>query len=75
MEKHTRTEYTGEFSNNAPDSQETNMFRKFNELALGGKPDPFWAEVSLKTQIVMDACLESARNGSQPVNIDLDLLK
>ncbi|WP_417850614.1 Gfo/Idh/MocA family protein [Thalassoglobus sp.] len=69
MEKHTRIHHIGEYSNNAPDSQETNLFRTFSQLALTGKPDPFWPEIALKTQIVMDACLESARNGSVPVDI------
>lgn len=75
MEKHTKTEYIAEFSNNDPGAQETNLFRTFNELALSGQPDTFWSDIALKTQIVMDACLKSARNGSQPVEIDSSLLK
>ncbi len=69
MEKHTNTHYIGEYSNNSPDAQETNLFRTFSDLVLSGKPDSFWPEVALKTQIVMDACLESARQGSVPVEI------
>lgn len=71
MERHSEIHHIPEYSNNAPDAQETNLFRKFNELALSGKPDPFWPEVALKTQIVMDACLTSARNGSIPVEVSL----
>lgn len=74
MEKHTRTEYISEFSNNNPDAQETRLFQTFGELALSGNPDPFWPEVALKTQLIMDACLVSARNGSLPVELDLALL-
>lgn len=58
-----------EHSNNAPGSQETNLFGEFSRLALSGQPDHKWGEISLKTQQVMDACLESARNSNQPVNL------
>jgi len=34
---------------------------------LSGQPDPHWAEVALKTQRVMDACLESARKDGASV--------
>ena len=69
MERHTQRHVTAEFSNNAADAQETSLFRNFADLALSGKPDNHWPEISLKTQRVMDACLESARNGSQPVQL------
>ncbi|MEJ6560995.1 MAG: Gfo/Idh/MocA family oxidoreductase [Akkermansiaceae bacterium] len=44
-------------------SQETLLFKNFGELVLGGTPDPKWPEISLLTQRVMDAVLESAREG------------
>ena len=69
MERHTQRHVTAEFSNNAADAQETSLFRNFADLALSEKPDNHWPEISLKTQRVMDACLESARNGSQPVQL------
>lgn len=69
MERHSQRHATAEFSNNAPDAQETNLFRTFSELALSGKPDNHWPEISLKTQKIMDACLQSARNDNQPVSI------
>ena len=53
-----------ESSSNAADSQESNMIRTFSRLALEGKPDWRWAEITLKTQKMMDACLRSAREGS-----------
>ena len=58
-----------EYSNNAPDSQETKLFRRFAELALSGQPDPAWGEIALKTQLVLDACLRSARDGGRPVAV------
>lgn len=55
-----------EHSDSHPDSQETKLFRNFAELVLSGKPDPFWSEISLKTQRVLDACLWSAkRSGTE----------
>ena len=61
MADHTRRVAVKEFSNNARNSQETNLFHNFAALVLRGKPDPFWAEIALQTQQVMDACLASSR--------------
>lgn len=62
-ESHPKRFAVTEYSDGAPDAQETNMIRTFSGLALSGKVDPFWGDVALKTQVVMDACLASARNG------------
>ena len=58
-----------EYSNNAPDSQETNLFRRFAELVLSGQPDPTWGEIALKTQKVVDACLTSSRQDGKLVPV------
>ncbi len=63
MEEHTRRFAVREYSNSAENAQETNMFRRFAELALAGQPDQCWGEMTLKTQQVLDACLQSARSG------------
>ena len=62
MEEHSRRITVREYSNSAENAQETAMFRRFAELALSGKPDPYWGEITLKTQQVLDACLDSARS-------------
>jgi predicted dehydrogenase len=64
--RHQRLGVT-EYSNNMPQSQETNLFRNFAQLALSGKPDPHWPQVALQTQRVMEACLTSARRGGEPI--------
>ena len=69
MEQHPRRIAVRESSNNAPNAQETNLFRKFSELALSGKPDNFWADIALKTQQVMDACVTSAQQDGKPVEL------
>lgn len=61
MLNHRKTISINEHANSAVDSQEANLFRTFNELALSGSPDYHWAEISRKTQIVLDDCLSIAR--------------
>jgi predicted dehydrogenase len=58
-----------EYSNNAPDSQESNLFRDFAELVLSGSPDLTWGEIALKTQQVIDSCLVSSRQGGKLVSV------
>jgi predicted dehydrogenase len=67
MERREQRVVTQEYGNSHPTAQETRMFRNFGDLVLGGKVDPQWGEISLKTQKVMMACLESARDGSRSV--------
>ncbi len=68
-EEHTRRHAVYEYSNNAPSAQETNLFRNFSELVLSGKRDDFWADIALKTQQVMDACLTSARHDGKTIEL------
>jgi len=70
MEEHTRRFAVCEYSNSAPNAQETNMFRRFAESALAGKPDPHWGETALKIQQVVDACLLSARSDGRMVELE-----
>jgi len=70
MEEHKRQFAVREHSNSAANAQETNMFRRFADLALLGKPDFFWGEIAWKTQQVLDACLESARSEGRMVELD-----
>jgi len=45
-------------------AQDTNMIRNFTNQVLSGALNPAWPEMALKTQLVMDACLQSARKDS-----------
>ncbi len=67
IERDSRRVATEEASENHPSAQETKLFRRFGEIVLGGKLDPYWPEISLKTQIVLDACLRSARERGREV--------
>lgn len=69
MEKHLRTVSLPEYANNHETAQETNLFRNFSQLVIDGKVDNHWPEIALKTQQVLDAALESARNNCSPVRL------
>lgn len=68
MQRHARRIGVPEHSHGHPDSQETLLFRRFGELVLSGRPDPYWGEIALKTQQVVDAAFQSAQNDGQPVS-------
>ena len=61
MEKRARRTVVAEHSQAHPGAQESSMFRNFAEQIRGGSLNKDWPDWSLKTQAVMEACLESAR--------------
>jgi predicted dehydrogenase len=65
MESHARRYAVREYSEGVSGAQEVNMIRAFSEIATSGKLDPSWGEIALKTQLVLDACLQSARDGGK----------
>ena len=69
MEEHTRRFAVPEYSNAAENAQETHMFRRFAELVLSGRRDDSWGELTLKTQQVLDASLQSARAGGSVIDL------
>lgn len=58
----------GEFGH--PTAQDARMFRNFANQVRTGKLDPSWPETALKTQLVMDACLASARADSRLTTVE-----
>jgi len=60
MERHDRVATVAEEAFGHPSAQEARMFHAFSTLALSGQRDDHWPQVSLATQQVMMACLESA---------------
>ncbi|HEV3440734.1 MAG TPA: Gfo/Idh/MocA family oxidoreductase [Gemmata sp.] len=69
MESHPRRFAVREYSEGVPGAQEVNMIRTFSEIVTSGKIDPTWGDIALKTQIVLDACLQSARAGGSLVDV------
>jgi predicted dehydrogenase len=66
-ESHPRRFAVREYSDGAADAQETNMIRNFSAIVTSGNLDASWSDIALKTQIVLDACLQSARANGRPV--------
>jgi predicted dehydrogenase len=52
-----------------PTAQDARMFQNFAAQVRSGKLNESWPEIALKTQLVMDACLGSARAESRLVSI------
>mmetsp|Transcript_7990 Transcript_7990/g.17266 ORF Transcript_7990/g.17266 Transcript_7990/m.17266 type:complete len:367 (+) Transcript_7990:90-1190(+) len=69
MENRRTDSVVQEHGSNDPNAQESKLFRNFAVLALGGIPDAFWPEASLKTQRILDACLKSAHSGGSLVEL------
>jgi predicted dehydrogenase len=69
MRRHTTRHAVTEYSNGQPTAQEVNMAARFADIAMTGKIDPFWPDVALKTQQVLDACVRSSRAGGVRVEL------
>jgi predicted dehydrogenase len=67
MESHPKPYAAPEHSHGHPTSQEANLFRNFANQIRSGHLNEQWQEMALKTQLVMAACLESARDGNRVV--------
>lgn len=69
MEPHPQRIAVSEYSHGHPTAQETELFRTFSDLVLSGRRDEYWPDIALKTQQVLDACLESARAGGKAIDL------
>ena len=67
MERHSRHYTIGEYSDSKPMAQETNLFRNFSAIVNKRQVDELWPDIALKTQRILNACLDSARNGGKEV--------
>ncbi len=67
MAQKTRRITVDEYSNNAVNAQEVNLFRNFSELVKTGQRDNHWPQIALQTQQILDAALTSARNGGDAI--------
>jgi hypothetical protein len=56
-------------SHGHPGAQECNMFCAFSDQVRSGSLNPDWPRIALQTQLVMNACLDSAREDGKPVAI------
>lgn len=67
MEPNRRRIVVPEYSNSHATAQETNLFRDFAAQIQSGKLNEDWPAIALKTQEVMESCLDSAHNGGKLV--------
>lgn len=58
-----------EHSHGHPSAQEVNLFRNFTEQVRSGQLNPAWPDAAMKTQVIMAACLESARAQGQRIDV------
>ena len=54
MQERSRRLVVNEYDSGHAPAQEINMFETFNRMVLDRKLDPFWGDIALKTQRVMD---------------------
>jgi predicted dehydrogenase len=69
METEAQTIRVPESSHGKGNAQEVNCFRNFAEQIRAGQMNQDWPDEALKTQIVMCACLESARANGRFVRL------
>jgi predicted dehydrogenase len=69
MEGRVRRANVNEYSNSAFNAQESQMLRRFSDNVVNNKIDPHWPDIALKTQRVMDACLQSALQDGALVDV------
>lgn len=69
MERAEKIWETAEYAATHSSAQESQMFRHFGEIVKCGKLNPFWPEISLKTQTLVDALIRSARQGGELVTL------
>jgi predicted dehydrogenase len=61
--------HVDEYSNGHGSSQEVQLVRTFSNLVLAGRPDPAWPLHALRTQAVMDALTESAKQAGKSIRL------
>jgi predicted dehydrogenase len=69
MESNIRRYVVKEYSNSHPTAQETNLFRNFVQQVRSGKLNDQWPEMAIKTQRVLQACLESSNSEGRTVTV------
>lgn len=67
--RRTESKAVNEYASGEPNSQEVNMVRKLAQSAITGKVDPVSCELTLKTQVILDACRRSDAHDGKRVPI------
>ena len=67
--RHSDRKAIAEYPSGEPNASEVNMVRIFAEYASSGKIDPFYPDLTLKTQRIIDACRRSDAAGGELIEI------
>ncbi|MEC8474002.1 MAG: Gfo/Idh/MocA family oxidoreductase [Planctomycetota bacterium] len=67
--RHSDRKAIAEYPSGEPNASEVNMVRTFAEYANSGKVDPFYPDLTLKTQRIIDACRRSDAAGGELVEL------
>ncbi|MBO25841.1 MAG: oxidoreductase [Opitutales bacterium] len=70
MERREAHHQVDEYASSHSTAQETKLFRTFSGLVLKGETDPHWPQITLLTQRLMMACMESAQKQGKEITID-----
>ncbi len=71
MEPHLTRFAVREYDANQGSAQEVKLFRAFSDIVLSGARVESWPTWTLNTQIVLDACFESAKQDGAAVRLSL----
>jgi len=69
MDGNVKRESVREAAHGEANAQEVNLYRAFSGTILSGRREPAWMEMVWKNQLVMEACLESSRQGGREVAV------
>lgn len=69
MERREQLHQVEEYASSHLGSKETNLFRNFSDLVIGGKPNSPWPKITLQTPKLIMACMENMANGSNEISI------
>lgn len=69
MRRHSQRCAVTEYASGERNAAEVKMITAMNQAVLTGRLDPYWPEIALKTQQVLEACRRSADQGGRPVEL------
>lgn len=72
MESHGEEVWVVESAHGTPNAQESNLYRAVSTRILEGRREPWWVEVAWRNQVLIDACLASARAGGREVSVPVE---
>lgn len=67
--RHSDRNAVAEYPSGECNAAEVNMVRRFADCVLSGKIDPFYPELTLKTQRIIDACRRSDAEGGALIEL------